>query len=438
MKNLKNSWVALGMMTNLCQTSRSSIFGDGKQRGVTMLNENVREKLLEVYGPNPPVQCLARLEEELIQVHEKKQEDDTLLFSKLREAADCEIDAGFNSGASFLNWLVMGTRVNPLPPHYCCPVCKKAVFFSEGDGWDLPVLVCCGRPLLPDGHSIPFESIRQSMENPNSQLEFRIPQSFAEKAVGIIREHYAGRYCVIPVSTQFDHEFCFALVPVEDEQPPLDEHGVWQTDSYSIYRMHYRIVKLFCEEEMCRLKELDAGNSMKAALNDLLTAPVLEAARKRLEMEIQESADPDEPWAAAKPLLCGEKLSFSLLVRMEGYLRAVYHEDNPALSVKDTRYSDVFTCREDVWDLVSPAVKTEYGVSQAFAGKVTKFTRTGRFTNGRMDVGTEHLLRELGISDYWIAQMKHTCYLPAKAEIIGSLLRKMQFAWYELIKDGDK
>ena len=100
--------------------------------------------------------------------------------------------------------------------------------------------------------------------------------------------------------------------------------------------------------------------------------------------------------------------------------------------------SDVFTCCEDVWELVSPAVKPEYGVSQAFAGKVTKFTRSGQFTDGRMDAGTERLLQELGISDHWIAQMKYTCYLPAKAEIIGSLLKKIQFAWYELRKDGDK
>ena len=402
-----------------------------------MFNESIREKLYEVYGPNPPVQCLARLEEELIRIQGKKFEDDLLLFNKLREAADCEIGAGSNSGASFVNWLVMGTQVNPLPPHCRCPVCKKTVFFSEGDGWDKPALTCCGRPLLPDGHSIPFESVRQSMENPDSQLEFRIPRSFAEEAVGIIREHYAGRYNLVPFSDNFGHEFSYALVPVEDEQPALDEHGVWQTDSYSIRRMHYRIVKLFFEEEMLRLKDLETATGRKPALDDLLTATVLEAVRKRLEAEIQASTDPEEPWTAKKPLRCEEKLSFTLLMRMEGYLHAVYLEDNPALSTGDPRYSDVFTCREDVWDLVAPAVKPEYGVSQAFAGKVTKFTRTGQFTDGRMDAGTERLLKELGISEHWITQMKHTRYLPAKAEIIGSLLRKMQLAWYELRENED-
>lgn len=59
----------------------------------------------------------------------------------------------------------------------------------------------------------------------------------------------------------------------------------------------------------------------------------------------------------------------------------------------------------------------------------------GMYTYDRMDEGTETLLRDLGISDYWITQMKHTGYLLPKAKIIEQLLDDMELAWYQLRKD---
>ena len=53
----------------------------------------------------------------------------------------------------------------------------------------------------------------------------------------------------------------------------------------------------------------------------------------------------------------------------------------------------------------------------------------------RMDEGTETLLRELGITDYWITQMKQTLYLPPKAKLIERLLDDMELAWYQLRED---
>ena len=50
-----------------------------------MFNESVRERLFEVYGPEPPVRCLARLEEEPLRIPGKQYEDDARLFHRLRE-----------------------------------------------------------------------------------------------------------------------------------------------------------------------------------------------------------------------------------------------------------------------------------------------------------------------------------------------------------------
>ena len=72
-----------------------------------------------------------------------------------------EIDAyfeprGATMGASFIAWLLGATSVNPLPPHYYCPQCKRMEFVSGIEcGIDLPDKVCdCGSAYDKDGFDI--------------------------------------------------------------------------------------------------------------------------------------------------------------------------------------------------------------------------------------------------------------------------------------------
>ena len=82
--------------------------------------------------------------------------------------------------------------------------------------------------------------------------------------------------------------------------------------------------------------------------------------------------------------------------------------------------------------MVTKALTPEHQISSRFAEMITKYTRQGRFTRNRMDTETEQILRDMGIEEDWIEQMKQTCYLPYKADLIQRLLDYMGLVWYEL------
>ena len=399
-----------------------------------------REALLAMYGPDVPLQPRLRAETEMDSIKHDTFMDDILLAYDLREAARKDgsgISAGFNDGASFLNWMYAKSLVNPLPPHYHCTKCRRMMFFPDGDAWDLADYECCGVPMIREGHNIPFESIQREIDNPKAELECHIAASFADTALKIIEDHYADQYNMIPYQDGISSGYDYVLIPKEDGIPELDQDGVWHSSAKELYDSGYRLLELKCEEIKERLRALRLSTGAEPDIYDLPAAPIFQAVKEKLEKQIQEKEPPDSDQDAEKPLLAAEELNFSLLVRMKGYLYAAYSKDNPVLRAEGTKYSSIFTCREDVWNLVSPTIRPEYGVSKDFAEKVMRYTRMGRYTYDRMDEGTETLLRNLGISDYWITQMKQTFYLPPKAKVIERLLDDMELVWYQL-REGSR
>ena len=73
----------------------------------------------EVYGPTPPVECGTRIHQKLKVMRGTPFFHDLKLIRSLREMAVKEGVPLFMEsflGSSFIAWLVVASRVNPLPP----------------------------------------------------------------------------------------------------------------------------------------------------------------------------------------------------------------------------------------------------------------------------------------------------------------------------------
>lgn len=136
---------------------------EGAEEEVKDLTYSMAHK---IYGEELPQIVVERVEKELTSIIGNGFSVVYLISHKLVKKS---LDDGYlvgsrgSVGSSLVATMMEITEVNPLPPHYVCPTCKQAEFFTDGSvssGYDLPDKICttCDVNFKKDGQDIPFET----------------------------------------------------------------------------------------------------------------------------------------------------------------------------------------------------------------------------------------------------------------------------------------
>lgn len=409
--------------------------------------EFFRKLLKDVYGPNAPLQCKARIEAEIL-LFPQSLVDEIHLTRELKKAAReerCVIDLKSDYGASLIYFLTGCSNINPLPPHYFCPICKRTEFAVDAeDGWDLPIRYCCdSTPMLREGHAIPLEIMKVNSSSKKRNTEYNVPESFIPRAREVVQKYYGDKWLVVPYLTELERDgeaeigeyrivssnpsedpgLHLVLLPPKDGMPELDEDGIWQTTCKTFYDNDYRTVVFSRSENNEILADLSANHSVLPSISDLLNESVFKALSDLLDRYIQGSD-------SILPLEDGP--SFSSLLRKKAFLYEDCFEDNPAMQNNGVRFTDFFSCREDVWKLLDDTIPMKTDARHVLIEQITDRVSKGMCAEGRMSQEMEQMLRVFGISEHWIQQMKSTNFLRSKAKLINDTLNDLYYIWFRM------
>ena len=139
-----------------------------------------------LYGDNLPAVIEERLETELNGIIGGQYDVIYLIAQKLVKKSNDDgyiVGSRGSVGSSLVATFMNITEVNPLPPHYICPNCKKCLFDIDGEplektygsGFDMPDLKCeCGTMMNKQGQNIPFQTFLgfKAEKTPDIDLNF--------------------------------------------------------------------------------------------------------------------------------------------------------------------------------------------------------------------------------------------------------------------------
>ena len=157
-----------------------------------MLRNMCFDKAHEIYGDPLPELIEKRLTRELNGIIDNGYSVVYYLAHRLVKKTNEDghiVGSRGSVGSSFAATMAGITEVNPLPPHYICPKCKKLIWGKDigsecASGYDLPDINCpdCGTPMNHDGQNIPFETFLGFNADKTPDIDLNFPSDYQPTA----------------------------------------------------------------------------------------------------------------------------------------------------------------------------------------------------------------------------------------------------------------
>ena len=165
-----------------------------------ILRRKCEENAKERYGDPLPDKIRERLFAELDSIIGN---DYAVLYVSAEKLVQKSLSDGYlvgsrgSVGSSFAATMAGITEVNPLPPHYICPACKKLEWGDEtvyDCGADMPVIKCsnCNAVMEQDGFNIPFETFLGFEGNKEPDIDLNFAGEYQARAHKFVEEIFGS------------------------------------------------------------------------------------------------------------------------------------------------------------------------------------------------------------------------------------------------------
>lgn len=376
-------------------------------------------RLHEKYGDDVPTLIRERLDDEYQKIESGDAWAHYLLAAKV--AAKCDALGQYHNcrgsiGSMFTAYLLGITEVNPLPPHYYCPVCKRVEFVEETeweDGFDLirfdaEKVKCpfCGAALTGDGHNIPCEVFTGLNGDKKPDINFNVPEEAIEEVYSFLEE-WPGPEETPEELRKLAEEHRFAAPDV------LEELGLDNAVKLTILT-HDMFSKLKRMEELSGVsaKSIDFADIdiFNVFFNDsLLGFPF---------------ADKNIP-ETFELMFPGQ---FSDLARISGLAHGTgtWRDNAEGLVGTVCDPSEVIAFRDDVMRKL-----LKCGLDKMEAYRIAEIVRMGK-TLKELTEDDIVKLKKAGAEDWYTESMRKILYLFPKSHAVEYVINYLRMAWYKI------